>query len=149
MSSQVFDMWLKEEIPITNGIIYPDGRVELLDVEIFAGKKVVRHNVSTTLQELYGSNDIDCSSIIINCQISSSNGKYEIYGGEGSFGGDGFVAVTSEGGQKLEWIAFFEDSNPFVELQTDEEFVYGVTSLNDKWALNIMNPIDVKIEAIK
>ena len=143
---QVFSRWKHNEIPIVNGIVFPNGQIEAMTIECEGGNRTAKQNGKTTLQELENRSELYYSNIMTNHHIQTSDELYDIYCGEGSYGGDGFIVVTSEHGNYLVWIAFFEDSNPFIKVQYKEDFVYGFNSLNEKWSFKLKAPTEIKIE---
>ena len=63
-------------------------------------------------------------------------------GGEGSWGGDGFVASSAAAGQ-LEWLASFDFCNPIVEVHFQGECVVGRNNCGTDWYFPLANPAAV------
>ncbi|MEI6433127.1 MAG: hypothetical protein WCP07_13160 [bacterium] len=54
-------------------------------------------------------------------------GNFIAKAGSGGFGGEGFVGVEDADGQ-LQWLAFFNDSNPFVRLSMEGNILEAVSN---------------------
>lgn len=83
------------------------------------------------------------------CELQVADSKLRILGGEGGFGGDGFVALTTVDQNELVWLAFFDHSNPFVELSLDESrlVIIAKSNLGMKWVFPLHEPQRVTIIA--
>lgn len=138
--------WHDERIPIVNGIIYSDGYVDRINVDYNGNKRVIFRDGKIHLNDLLDNDELGYSSIIINKKLENPDNKLNIYCGEGSYGGDGFVVVESQIDVKVKWIAFFETANPFEKLEIMEDKIFAYNNLNEKWIFNINNPLDLVIE---
>lgn len=146
---RLFNKWENREILIVNGIIFPNGQIDIFTIEESSKGKYAQHTDRKNIQELYDENEVYFSSVIINHQILTPDKQFEIFCGEGSSGGDGFIIVTSIEGNGYEWIAFFEDSNPFIKVEFENDRVYGINTLNERWSFNMQNPTDINIEVMR
>lgn len=147
------DKWKDRMCPIVNGITFGNGMIfrlefqdlefddnisplqvtERMDVELFTGKF---GDYWTTLTSL--------------CEFRLPQRNLLVYGGEGGFGADGFVALSRISDDYLNWLAFFDDSNPFVEVSiNDESVLIGITTLGDVWQFPLDHPESVKVIRIK
>lgn len=108
-----------EELPIINGVLYSDGNYD--DMFIFTDKNKKRniYHSNTRLQFLF-SKDTVYSNIIIQSGIICNDLNCKAICGEGSFGGDGFVLLESLTTGKMLWLASFDNSNPFINIQRDK-----------------------------
>ena len=63
--------------------------------------------------------------------------------GEGSHGSEGFIAyITSD--EKLNWVIYFEESNPFINaVELPNTFLEVESSANYKLILDLKNPINI------
>lgn len=95
---------------------------------------------------MLANNELGFSSIIVNKKLESSDKQINVYCGEGSFGGDGFVVVESQTDFKVKWIAFFETANPFEKLEIFEDKIFAYNNLNEKWIFDIYNPSNLIVE---
>ena len=145
--------WKEEKCPIINGIIFGNGKVVLLDVEDFHSiirkrmqKKSIKVISHSDLNELEDTNRLEWSYITELFEINDSSRGIRISCGEGGMGADGFVAVTQEGTDVLEWIAFFDISNPFMEIHIHDNEIIATTNLGDKWHFLMNKPESVYIE---
>lgn len=65
--------------------------------------------------------------------------------GEGSAGGDGYVACAQATTGDLVWAAFFQASNPFEAIRLDAAHVEAVNNHGHHWRLARENPTDVSV----
>ncbi|HEX5718822.1 MAG TPA: hypothetical protein VF179_21855 [Thermoanaerobaculia bacterium] len=79
-------------------------------------------------------------------EVLDSTGNIRVCGGEGGMGADGFVAVAEASQNRLQWIAFFENSNPFVEVGLEGNQITAKTSLPYVWRFPLDSPADVWVE---
>lgn len=137
------------EAPIINGVVYPSGDLTLLDIQInwdLPIKYKVLGAFHTTVNDFVVKNDLYFSSCTITSHIVCNSESIEIFAGEGSYGSDGFVAVADSGSKKLIWLAFFECSNPFIDLTIKGKVIYATSTLNCLWMFDIDNPSKVTIK---
>lgn len=69
-----------------------------------------------------------------------------IQAGEGSWGGEGFVAVSRIADGRLIWIAHFDFSNPFVEVALENERIKAVSTYQDEWYFPLFKPEQVVVD---
>lgn len=138
--------WHDEKIPIVNGIIYSDGSIDWINVDYDADKRNIVHGSKIHIDDLLSNNELGFSSIIVNKKIEILDKQINVYCGEGSFGGDGFVVVESLFDLQIKWIAFFETANPFERLEIIGDKIIAHNNLNEKWIFDIHNPANVSIE---
>lgn len=46
------------------------------------------------------------------------------------------------------WLAFFDDSNPFIEISVEDDVVIGVTTYNDEWRFPLLRPEQVVVDKL-
>ena len=68
-----------------------------------------------------------------------------IAGGEGGIGSDGFVAVLRTSDRHLMWLAFFDDSNPFIKVSFLNGIVIAFSNLGDVWNFPLEKPHELKV----
>ncbi|MDR1390647.1 MAG: hypothetical protein LBJ31_11820, partial [Treponema sp.] len=101
-------LYLKNKLPLFNGIITKDKYIEININEngIILNESVFDKNISL-LEE-------DCSCVDVHKEIEYNN--YVIHYGEGSYGGDGFIAIMDKN-NKIKWIMFHENINPIEKIE--------------------------------
>jgi hypothetical protein len=63
-------------------------------------------------------------------------------GGDGRFG---FVAVADLESDKLQWLAFFRESNPFEMVQVEQNRLHAVTNLGVSYLFLVDDPTSITI----
>jgi len=138
--------WQNQKLPIVNGIIYSDGSLDWINVDYVGDKRKIQFGSRIHLDDLLSNNEVGFSNIIINKKTQSFYKKINVYCGEGSFGGDGFVVVETQNDLHIKWIAFFETANPFEKIDIIDNKVIAYNNLNEKWIFDINNLSNLIIE---
>lgn len=141
--------WLEERVPFVNGIIYPSGRVVMVDIGHGDGDHydfIKESCNNSNLEEIKAKGDFDWVNICGTFRRDSENRELKVVCGEASWGSDGFVSLYSNVEKRLLWIAFFDNSNPFVEAEIDGSMVIARTNLDYLWSFPIDSPEDFVIE---
>lgn len=147
------ERWGEGLCPIVNGLIFDDGRVVLCEfkrarLDSLQAVDFKRVGV-TTLEETLGGDDSYFTGVTQWCSAEISDTGKRVLCGEGGFGGDGFVALTRVDDDHLEWIAFFENSNPFVSVAYTDGYVLAESSYGDRWSFPVTHPEDATVEPIR
>ena len=136
--------WKDERCPILNGIVFGTGHVKLLHVE-FSPKSggadyTVKEYGTTDIGLLEESKQLTWTYLGQLFETFDKKQGIRISCGEGGMGGDGFVAVSKGTEDWLEWIAFFDCSNPFVEIKALDDEIVGMTNIDNIWRFSLQNP---------
>ncbi len=140
--------WKSRMCPIVNGIMFGNGKIVELEADKFEGITLHPQIQRITSIETFVLEHGDYwTSLDELCGFDLLSRNLRITGGEGGFGGDGFVALSHSSDDQLIWIAFFEDSNPFIQVSTnnDESVVIGITTLETVWQFPIDQPEKPKV----
>ncbi len=137
-----------EELPIINGVLYPDGNYDDMFIVTDKNNKRNIYHSNTRLQFPF-SDDTVYSSIIIQSEIICDDLNCKAVCGEGSYGGDGFVMLENLITKKLLWLASFDNSNPFISIQRDKNGFIVTNNCNEKWYFDISDTDNVKISIIE
>ena len=81
------------------------------------------------------------SDIAVSAEYAFQN--YHIFCGEGSYGGDGFVTAVS--GNEIQWLAFWEDANPFIKIQSHENQLEITNNLHEVWQFDLSDPKSITV----
>ncbi|SDP86522.1 hypothetical protein SAMN05428975_3137 [Mucilaginibacter sp. OK268] len=136
------------ECPIVDGIIFPDKRIQLLEVEVLWQRPYeysIKPSFFTSIDDLEAEGKLwtgHCG-VLDKC-VDILNG-IKVICGESSLGGDGFIAVLDMQTERVIWIAFFTCSNPFDKVTVEEGQIVAVSTLNCVWKLNIANPVEIVV----
>ena len=138
-------LWDKNECPILNGVMFADGFVE--HVKPHDQPRPVG-TMSLTCQERTSIDyqaKLPVAGVIPSCRAEDRSTGIVAIGGEGGMGSDGFVAVT-DFANRLQWIAFFDFSNPFVSVGFRNGEVIAENNLGERWHFPLSSPSRIKVE---
>ncbi|HYF02990.1 MAG TPA: hypothetical protein VEC36_06415 [Patescibacteria group bacterium] len=138
-----------QECPSVDGIVYPDGSIFLLNISIDWGRPAnysVKKGAKTTVDGLKGEGELYWTSCAVLVSMIDTQQSIEIWGGEASYGSDGFVSVFDLSSKNLIWIAFFNESNPFDKLSVLDDEIYATSTNGCVWKIKIKNPVDIVVE---
>ncbi|OTQ57399.1 hypothetical protein B6D18_10210 [Gilliamella sp. A7] len=121
--SKINELWNKEKLPIKDGIYFANGE-------------------SFSLVDFLNQNPDCITHIDIFKKIKLQMGGTCLLG-EGSHGSEGFIAyITSD--EKLNWVIYFEESNPFINaVELSDAFLTVESSANYRIILDLKNPINI------
>lgn len=139
--------WKSGKLPIINGILYSDGKIDWINIEFGQNGRVIRNGSKIHLNDLVADNDLNFTEVAILDRKDDLINNAVIYCGDGGMGGDGFVLVESKTGS-FEWLAFFENSNPFEKIEIFNDSICLYNNLNEKWIFNFHFPINLTVEKL-
>lgn len=132
-----------QEYPSINGIVYPDGGIQLIQIESdWDAKDKYKYELGdyVSVEQLHWN---DCA-ILFRKKFPSR--QIEVLCGEGDYGSDGFVAVISNKNSELLWVAFFECSNPFNNVDVEGSNLLAWSTNDTIWQFPIDSPSDLSIQ---
>ena len=132
-----------ETLPVINGILYADGSIENLCISCDENHRRYIEKGSGTEEE------IDESSFGISAECQSDELDLKVSVGEGSFGGDGFIAARTASSDSFLWLIAFDDSNPFITVRILDDKILVENNLYEVWEINIKNIMKPQIAIIK
>jgi hypothetical protein len=121
-------LYFKNKLPLFNGILTKDKyiKININGNKIILNECVFDKNISLL--------EKDCSCTDVYKKIEYNN--YVIHYGEGSYGGDGFIAIIDEN-NKIKWIMFHENINPIEEVEIGNNKIIGINNNNIKYEFEI------------
>lgn len=139
-TSSVLHGWSEGRCPILNGVFYPDDTVVPLDVEEHedGSPPDVRARDAVSLNEVAGPVEWTSLGVLAEASVPGLDARVAV--GQGGMGGDGFVALLVGAEGKLEWLAFFDCSNPFEEVRVEGRDVLAVSNLGVEWRFPVTHP---------
>ena len=138
-----------QECPSIDGIVFPTGEIQQIDVDVDWGPPVsyrLKLGTKTTVNELKNNQQLYWSDCAILARMIDKEGQIEVVAGESDHGSDGFVAVMSNKSKNLKWIAFFTCSNPFSKLEINNNQILATSTLGTTWIFSIKEPESVVIK---
>lgn len=137
----VQSLWEQQMCPIVNGIVFGDGKIVELDKEKSGGKQELFRVVNITdIKSFVDERGDYWTAITQLCEFELPQRNLIVRGGEGGFGGDGFVALSRISDSDLIWIAFFDYANPFIEVSMKGDLVVATSTLEYIWQFPIAEP---------
>ena len=100
--------------PIIKSITYPNGDMFVLEGQWIKEKYHLRILCQSTLDSYFSYNEEDYVSNLYP-QMVAENAQYEVYGGECSWEGDGFIYLIHKESSELLWLLFLDNSEYFKE----------------------------------
>ncbi len=140
------------DCPILNGIIFPNGIVKKIDIEVIQWSPKICYFIkgieNSSIQSLEEQGDLYWTSCCIMARQIVINKSIEVISGEAFGNGEyGFVGVIDLNSRKTIWLAFFESSNPFNQLDIKDDEIYATSTYNCLWRFKLNNPLDFIIES--
>lgn len=138
--------WRDDKCPLIDGVLFDDGRLFEVDYHEVTIRGISGHaatlsgNASCVVET-----DPDFSSLARNDCVKDRRTTLDYLCGEGSWGGDGFVACIDRMAGRLRWIAFFQHSNPFVRLRLEGARIVAENNHGHLWSFKIENPTDFHV----
>jgi hypothetical protein len=132
------------ECPQANGIIFPDGTIRLLNTGNLKKKSIniITETGQTSLATLAENNLLHWDSCGVMNVRTDKKLSIEVMAGECSgHGSYGFVAVVELISKKLQWLAFFEWSNPFDRIEIVGKEIHVRSTMDQLWKFNIKDPV--------
>jgi NAD(P)H-hydrate repair Nnr-like enzyme with NAD(P)H-hydrate epimerase domain len=68
--------------------------------------------------------------------------------GEGSFGGDGFVAAVDSHTEQLRWLIFSTQANPLVQLRIEQSRLLVENNTGHLWRINLDEPLQITLQVL-
>lgn len=139
--------WKNSSLPHFSGIIAGNGMmVAMGEQNFFVGGKIQQHVYpicETSINSFVGFENefVEVAFDERRVPIPGKN-SYAICG-EGEMGNEGFVAVVNDEG--LVWAGFFTSSNPFHEVEVDDDCIVAKTTHNTIWRFPLSTPWKVQI----
>ena len=139
--SKINELWNKEKLPIKDGIYFANGE-SFSFLTKFYPDIVIKKGKSFSLVDFLNKNPDCITDIDIFEKIKIQTGGTCLLG-EGSHGSEGFIAyITSD--EKLNWVIYIEESNPFINaVELPDTFLKVESSANYTIILDLKDPINI------
>lgn len=140
------ELWNARRLPIVSGIFLASGEVcTLVEGTNDDGRTKLLKGEVRSIDDISSVNVVPYTSIDVTYQTQFEFGSrcIEVYCGEGGYGSDGFVCVEKNGA--VLWLAFFEYSNPFLNVARDDACVIAKNSCGENWRFSLDLPHEVSI----
>lgn len=144
------EKWGSRLLPVINGVGWPTGEVDWvsLDFNRETGRYRLERGAASriALADLNKGGGLNWLYAGESCEAIDAQREIKALAGEGSLGGDGFIAVTSTRTGELVWYAFFESSNPFEQVRFEGDALVATTNLGDEWRFPLDSPASFTIK---
>ena len=139
--SKINELWNKEKLPTKDGIYFANGESFSFLAEFYP-HVFIKKGESFNLVDFLNKNPDCITTIDIFQKIKIQMGGTCLLG-ECSHGSEGFIAYISSD-EKLNWVIYFEESNPFINaIELPDKFLEVESSANYKIILDLKNPINI------
>ncbi|CAM4172708.1 hypothetical protein [Serratia silvae] len=136
--AKIVELWNKEELPIKDGVYFSSGKSIAISISTYPDL-VIEKGSEFDLEGFLNEGPEEITNIDIMQKVTV-NDKFQCFLGEGSHGSEGFIAYLTIGGE-LEWVMYFEQSNPFVKVvKLSNETIEVESSANYKLIINVDEP---------
>ncbi|HIE5059183.1 hypothetical protein [Serratia marcescens] len=143
MKNVITKLWEVGELPIKNALYFSDGRAELIDIISYPTPKVSKSGCFDFC-EFYEENKNEVTTVDVIKKINLSCGGYLCLG-EGSYGSEGFIAYLDRE-EKLVWVVYSENSNPFVSATILHDSTVAIdSSAGFRLKVNVLKPEEMVI----
>jgi hypothetical protein len=131
-----------EQWPIVSGIYFDSGAVVPME---YMGRLGVRPIGRSTLASIVELNREWMTSLTTLFETEDPRVGVRVMCGEGAHGSEGFVALSRLEG-RLAWVAYFENSNPFIKATFKDGHIIATTNLCHSWSFPIDHPEQVQVD---
>jgi hypothetical protein len=125
-------LWNDETTPIFEGVVEKTGFMYPLN-----SFPLVRGGSTTTLKDFLISHPNRIAGLTPIASCLSADQKWEVVCGEGSWGGDGFIAMLSAENDELEWIYFSQATNPVISVKFEPGKIVSKSSLGKSYIISL------------
>jgi hypothetical protein len=143
--NSLISFWLKGECPILNGVMFSDGSVECVEPYDQPRPAGAISLVGKGRTQLQSHIPLESTGLMPLCRCEDKAKGIVVTAGEAGMGSDGFVAVADLSNQ-LQWIAFFDFSNPFISVEVSGDEVVSRNNLGETWRFPLAHPSAVRVE---
>jgi hypothetical protein len=136
--SVVVEGWECDECPIPDGIYFPDDSYFSLEGFVVAEQRLAVASTSAM------------GKVYVDTPLAE-NSRFEVYGGETSWEGCGYLALVSKPDRTLVWILHSSTSEPFREAQLQSDVIAAISSefpCSYRWHVPIIAPWKLAVEQL-
>lgn len=142
----IVDLWNEHLLPIKNAVYFADGTAFSIDITLYPEPRFEKGD-DFCFSDFFKNNEDEITDVDLFKKKSLSNKGWLCFG-EGSYGSEGFIACLNSD-DKLIWVLYSENSNPFVDMKEVEGVVYVKSSLNICLRIKINDPREIELCDIK
>lgn len=131
------EFWKKEECPLVDGVIFNDGTVVEFNItnSLTGGlqfDEIGRTQITEILKQ-----DPDNYKNIYHSTVQQVHLSNKYMAGEGSWGGDGYVACLDLKTNDVLWIFTSDRINPIIDLEFSNNIVIAKNNLNSFFSIEV------------
>lgn len=151
IQSTIQDKWREDRVLQVDGILFASGEIILMNC-VSALDAVTKHIsvfvsplARTTLDSVL---EFDADPWTYATQLASFDWPERgerLVCGEGGQGNEGFVGSCSAPDGRLRWLAFFTNSNPFLEVRATLGNIIATTTYGHVWTFPAAHPERVRV----
>ncbi|MFT6501171.1 MAG: hypothetical protein ACJASQ_001283 [Crocinitomicaceae bacterium] len=124
------ELWKEEKCPLVDGVLFDDGTVlEFSVTDSPSGRLLFDVKRKTDIKEILGP-ELDNYTHLYHSRLNKIHGPHRYMAGEGSWGGDGYVACLDLKTNAVLWVFTSDKINPIVGL----DFSNGRIMATNNWS---------------
>lgn len=127
--------WQREQVPLLNGILFPDGRHIRLEWD---GDHIVVGSSGSSWDENDLRDEVTYFTELSRAKIPNS--ELVVIAGEGGLGADGVIALVDTNTDLPCWVLFMDSSNPFSHVEVVDGQIVASTTLGKRWRIDPLKP---------
>ncbi len=128
-------------LPIINGILYGNGKVQHYDIQFDHNYKRSIKMVQATLEE----REYVKTTAYINARMECEDMDIRFFIGEGSYGGDGFILAETMSTETMIFLISFDEANPFVEICRNGKQLLVNNNCGEQWTIDMQDMCNIGI----
>jgi len=138
--------WQARRAPHTDGVVFPSGRMVTFEYCVQSDERTFDFGIFDAFEDdlsdfiaRQGDDDPWTPLLTIGVHECPEHGV-RVEFGEGSYGCHGYVVCADLATNRLRWLAFFQESNPFVRAQCRGEVIEATSNMGHVWTFPISCP---------
>lgn len=145
------ELWKKEECPLVEGVIFNDGTVIEFNITNSTSGKLQFEEIGRTQIVEILKQDSGNYKNLYHSTTQQVHQSYKYMAGEGSWGGDGYVACLDLNTNNVLWIFTSDRINPIISLEFSNNKIIAKNNLSCAFSIevNSLNKKEAIIKQIK
>jgi hypothetical protein len=145
--NSIIAQWIDGKVPILNGVAEACGRVHLVrPVDPPRDLPMTLEEEKNSPTEFASLSGVKWTTALPFDTLRDAGSRSVVIVGECGMGSDGFVAMqATEARDSLQWIAFFDFSNPFESVGLEKSVIRARNNLGEEWRFDRSSPWRVEI----
>lgn len=144
------ELWDLKMCPPVSGIYFENNTVAKMAISMPWDHKtddilIVMNDIKSLSDAMSSNDEVGLSHLGVLCSEFYHEKDLMIFGGCGSYGSEGFIAVVESKKNRIIWLAYFDCSNEFEKVYLENDIVVGITNLQHTWKLPLIEPQKIHV----